>query len=119
MCLQVYEPYIIQVYNSSIGLPNTVNITSRSADFQPSDREKMLGAPLSDSAVTRKLNSTGLRNVYVLLCCVLPFAVELTLRFRYIVTHQNSINSLLKDNGPEAGYRPSPSVSPINNTICH
>ncbi|KAF9040663.1 hypothetical protein BJ165DRAFT_1530546 [Panaeolus papilionaceus] len=91
VCLQVYEPYIIQVYNSSIGLPNTVNITSRSADFQPSDREKMLGAPLSDSAVTRKLNSTGLRNVY-------------------IVTHQNSINSLLKDNGPEAGYRPSPSI---------
>ncbi|PPQ70480.1 hypothetical protein CVT24_013287 [Panaeolus cyanescens] len=91
VCLQVYQPYVVEIYNSSIGLPNIVKINSRSAGIQPNDRESMVGSPLSDPSVTRGLNSTGLINVY-------------------IVTHQNSINSMLKDNGPEGGYRPSPSI---------
>jgi len=45
-------------------------------------------------------------SVFVLGCCY-PCSI-LT---RYIVGHQNSVNHILKDNGRDAFYVPSPTVS--------
>jgi len=57
ICLQMYEPWIVQIYNSSLGVPTTMNIVGKSAstDFETDDGNR---GPRLDS-YTRALNSTG------------------------------------------------------------
>jgi len=57
VCVEVYEPWVVQIYNSSLGVPTTMNIVGKSAstDFETDDGNR---GPRLDS-FTRVLNSTG------------------------------------------------------------
>ena len=57
VCVKMYEPWIVQIYNSSFGVPTTMAIVGKSAttDFEPDDGNR---GPHLDS-YTRALNSTG------------------------------------------------------------
>ena len=57
VCLEMYEPWIVQIYNSSLGVPTTIAIVGKSAttDFETDDGNT---GPHLDS-YTRALNSTG------------------------------------------------------------
>jgi len=57
ICVETYEPWIVQIYNSSLGVPTTMTIVSKSAstDFETDDGNK---GPHLDS-YTRALNSGG------------------------------------------------------------
>jgi hypothetical protein len=65
VCLELYEPWILEVYNSSAGLPISMRIVDKSAVVTdaPNTTEKLIGDRLMDPSVKRQLNSTGLMNV--------------------------------------------------------
>jgi len=56
ICVKIYGPWIVQIYNSSLGIPTTMTIVGKSAttDFEADYGNK--GPPLD--AYTRALNST-------------------------------------------------------------
>ncbi|KAG6901638.1 hypothetical protein C0995_009739 [Termitomyces sp. Mi166 len=97
ICVELFEPWIVEIYNSTTGLPSTLRIVEpvnvvRSQDT-PELQEKLVELPLSmtDSDTHRQLNSSKLADVYE-------------------GAHGNSVNQLLKDNGRDAFYVPSPTV---------
>jgi hypothetical protein len=57
VCVEVYEPWVVEIYNSSLGVPKTMGIINKfaSADFE-TDRGRR-GVRLD--SYTRLLNSTG------------------------------------------------------------
>jgi len=57
VCVETYEPWIVEVYNSTLGVPTTMRMISKSAstDFETDHGNR---GPYLDS-YTRKLNSTG------------------------------------------------------------
>ena len=57
ICAETYEPWIVQIYNSSLGVPTTMAIVGKSAttDFETDYGDR---GPYLDS-YTRTLNSTG------------------------------------------------------------
>jgi len=61
-CVEMCEPWIVQVYNSSLGIPTTMAIVGKSGttDFETGDVNR---GPHLDS-YTRTLNSTGKDSVY-------------------------------------------------------
>ncbi|KAF8164850.1 hypothetical protein B0H34DRAFT_648623 [Crassisporium funariophilum] len=95
VCLQLYEPWVLEVYNSSVGFPSTMRIVDKAAEIKDMNTEELTerlkGKRVDDPNVARKLNSTRLRSVY-------------------IAGHQNSVNQILKDNGRDAFYVPSPTL---------
>ncbi|RDB19547.1 hypothetical protein Hypma_013386 [Hypsizygus marmoreus] len=95
VCVQLFEPWIIETFNSTSGLPSTLRLVEPGSEVRSVDTDKLVerlsGTPLVDPAMTRKLNSTKLDEVYD-------------------VSHTNSINQMLKDNGRDAFYVPSPTV---------
>ncbi|KAL0571126.1 hypothetical protein V5O48_010834 [Marasmius crinis-equi] len=96
VCVQLYEPYVVEVYNSSFGLPNTMRIVSKGGHLTDDIVDGQVvtvrkGDSITDTSVNRELNSTKLASVYETL-------------------HGNSINQILKDNGRDADYAPSPTV---------
>lgn len=62
VCVEMYEPWIVEIYNSSLGVPTTTAIISKSAstDFE-ADRGNE-GPHLG--SYTRALNSTGKDSAY-------------------------------------------------------
>ena len=62
VCVEMYEPWIVQIYNSSLGVPTTMSIVGKSAttDFEADDGNR---GPRLDS-YTRALNSTGKYSAY-------------------------------------------------------
>ena len=62
VCVKMYEPWIVQIYNSSLGVPTTMNIVGKSAstDFETDVGNK---GPRLDS-YTRALNSIGKDTAY-------------------------------------------------------
>ena len=62
VCVEMYEPWIVQIYNSSLGLPTTMSIVNKSAstDFETDHGNS---GPYLDS-YTRALNSTGKDSAY-------------------------------------------------------
>ena len=64
VCLELYEPWVLEVYNSSVGFPNTMRIVDKAAKIVDMNTEKMkenrLGKPISDPLVKRELNSTNM-----------------------------------------------------------
>ncbi|KAL0949830.1 hypothetical protein HGRIS_009865 [Hohenbuehelia grisea] len=90
MCLQLYEPWIVEVMNSTSGAPTSRRIVRKANEVEDlTFEEKNTGRRLQN--VKTKLNSSGLSAVYD-------------------VIHGNSINQMLKDNGRDASYVPSPTV---------
>jgi len=62
VCVEMYEPWIVQIYNSSLGVPTTMAIVGKSAttDFETDYGNR---GPHLDS-YTRALNSTGKDSAY-------------------------------------------------------
>jgi len=58
VCVKMYEPWIVQIYNSSLGVPTTMNIVGKSAtaDFQTDYRNR--------EPYTEALNYTGKDSAY-------------------------------------------------------
>ena len=89
VCVEKYEPWIIEAYNTSIGSPTALRIVERgdgSTSLLPSG--DIRGPPIAN---TRYLNTTG----------KIP---------AFYVAHDNSINQMVKDNGRDHFYVPSPTV---------
>ncbi|KAJ7667582.1 hypothetical protein DFH06DRAFT_983175, partial [Mycena polygramma] len=95
VCLELYEPWVLETYNTSFGSPTTIRIVDKGdtvVDVNTTQFEEVnVGPRLTDPALKRQLNSTNLFNVYD-------------------VAHTNSANQILKDNGRDAFYVPSPTL---------
>ncbi|PPR03325.1 hypothetical protein CVT24_012601 [Panaeolus cyanescens] len=99
VCLELYEPWIVNVYNTSFGPPTTMSIQSKvdltTMDPQlppPSKKSKTITNP---NAI-RMFNSSALRSAYV-------------------VAHGNGVNQVVKDNGRDMFYVPSPTLISFTN----
>lgn len=91
VCIEMFEPWVVDVYNSSIGDPTPQNIVERGNVVRDLEagKERMVGEPISDPTVRRKLTSERMQQVYV-------------------AAHQNSIHQMLKDDGSaDMDYVPS------------
>lgn len=89
VCVEKYEPWIIEAYNMTIGSPTALRIIDRgdgSTSLSPSGNIR--GHPIAN---TRYLNATGKNSAF-------------------FVAHDNSINQMVKDNGRDRPYVPSPTV---------
>ena len=66
VCLELYEPWIVEVYNSSVGFPSSMRIVDKAAEIKDMNtqqvKEKRLGKPVSDPLVKRALNSTNMKS---------------------------------------------------------
>ncbi|KDR76711.1 hypothetical protein GALMADRAFT_225654 [Galerina marginata CBS 339.88] len=95
VCLELYEPWVVEVYNSSVSIPGSMRIVDKAASIKDMNtqitKEQLKGSRISNPLVKRVLNSTNLTSVY-------------------IVGHQNSVNQILKDNGRDSNYVPSPTL---------
>ncbi|KAK0467718.1 uncharacterized protein EV420DRAFT_1742822 [Desarmillaria tabescens] len=101
VCLELYEPYIVETYNSTTGVPSSTGIISQSKEIMDSSaqgapEEKRTGNAVTGPNVKRQLNSTELKDVYETL-------------------HGNSVNQMIKDNGRDAFYVPSPTLISFTN----
>ncbi|KAK0237149.1 hypothetical protein EDD85DRAFT_599337 [Armillaria nabsnona] len=97
VCLELYEPYVVETYNSTTGMPSSTGIISKNEKIvNSSPVEKRTGNAVTGSNVKRQLNSTGLKDVYITL-------------------HGNSVNQMIKDNGRDAYYVPSPTLISFTN----
>ncbi|KXN81637.1 hypothetical protein AN958_04098 [Leucoagaricus sp. SymC.cos] len=92
VCVEVFEPWVVEVYNNTAGAPTTVRIVEKTnvvGDFNTDNiRENMQGKPISDPNTRRNLTSKRIQPVYV-------------------AAHQNGINQISKDNGRDSYYVPS------------
>jgi len=92
VCVQRYEPWIIEVYNASVGSPSALRIVEKGyGGTSPLPSGFIRGDPITG---TRNLNTTGKNPAFY-------------------VAHDNSINQMVKDNGLDRHYVPSPTVGPI------
>ncbi|KAG6867487.1 hypothetical protein C0993_002216 [Termitomyces sp. T159_Od127] len=69
ICVELFEPWIVEVYNSTTGLPQTLRIVQRGSMARSQDtpefQEKLVGLPLSvtNPDAHQTLNSSKLANV--------------------------------------------------------
>ena len=92
VCVRRYEPWIIEAYNASVGSPSALRIVKKGyGSALPSPSGFIHGTPIVG---TRNLNTTGKNPAFY-------------------VAHDNSINQMVKDNGRDLFYVPSPTVGPI------
>ncbi|KDQ65143.1 hypothetical protein JAAARDRAFT_168055 [Jaapia argillacea MUCL 33604] len=91
VCLSLYEPWIVETFNSSIGLPMSTRIVEKgnTISTEHSKGQKMLGKIIQ--GVTRTLSSTNRWPAYA-------------------VAHDNSVNQMIKDNGRDIWYVPNPTL---------
>lgn len=57
VCVEMYEPWIVEIYNSSLGVPTTMRIVSKSSSTDYETDDERIGLHLD--SYTRALNSTG------------------------------------------------------------
>jgi hypothetical protein len=66
VCLELYEPWIVEVYNNSVGFPSSMQIVDKAAEIKDMNtqqvKEKRLGKPVSDPLVTWALNSANMKS---------------------------------------------------------
>jgi len=67
VCLQLFEPWILETYNSTIGLPSSVRLVGHGNIVRDMNtqqlREKRKGLLLTEPNISRRLNSSKLRDV--------------------------------------------------------
>jgi hypothetical protein len=67
VCLQLFEPWILETYNSTTGLPSSIRLVESGAIVKDMNtqqlREKRRGPALTDPNVSRQLNSSKLLRV--------------------------------------------------------
>ena len=95
VCVEQYEPWIIEAYNTSVGSPALMQIVEKGYGKISLPSGKIQGNPKQN---TRYLNTTG-KNA------------------AFFVAHGNSINQMVKDNGRDFSYVPSPTVGPLTVTL--
>ena len=98
VCIEIYEPWIVEAFNSSSGvLPVTTRIIGRGNEMVDESIDSMgSGVPGAKRrsryvGVERVLSSEGKGDVFA-------------------VAHDNSVNQMVKDNGRDNDYVPSPTV---------
>ena len=91
VCVERYEPWVVEVYNTTVGSPTTLRIIEKFNGNTSLPSGKIRGNPLE---TTRYLNTTGKNPAFY-------------------VAHDNSINQMVKDNGRDFFYVPSPTVSVV------
>lgn len=91
VCVERYDPWIIEAYNTSVGSPTTLRIVEQAYGNTSLPSGKIQGDPIQN---TRYLNTTGKNPAFY-------------------VAHDNSINQMLKDNGLDRSYVPSPTVGRV------
>ena len=112
VCLEMYEPWIVQIYNSSLGVSTTMAIVGKSAttDFETDYGNR---GPHLDS-YTRVLNSTGKELAYYVRYAG-GFSFE---RYRPILcSHDSAIWQMMKDNDARRRYAPSPTTVSFTGNI--
>ena len=64
VCLELYEPWIVEVYNCTVAFPKTTQIVDKAAQINDMNtkqvNEKRIGKPVSDPRVKWALNSTNM-----------------------------------------------------------
>ncbi|KAF9448060.1 hypothetical protein P691DRAFT_730398 [Macrolepiota fuliginosa MF-IS2] len=99
VCVEVFEPWIVEVYNSTVGTPTTPRIVEKGnavGDFKAGGvKEKRMGNQLMTND-----NGTDVDGVRKTL-------LSKRIQDVYVVAHQNSVNQILKDNGRDSYYVPS------------
>lgn len=97
VCIEVFEPWIVDVYNNTAGSPTTLGIVEKKNIVEDwnvgKKKEKIQGKVISDPNVRRHLTSKRIKPVYE-------------------AAHQNSVGQMLKDNGRDSFYVPS-------TLVCH
>lgn len=89
VCVQRYEPWIIEAYNPSVGSPSALRIVEKGyGSISPMPSGSIRGDPIEG---TRNLNTTKKNPAF-------------------FVAHDNSINQMVKDNGRDQFYVPSPTA---------
>ena len=62
VCLELYEPWVLEVYNSSVSFPSSMRIVDNGTEIKDMNtekiKEKRSGKPVSNPLVKRELNST-------------------------------------------------------------
>ncbi|KAL0961471.1 hypothetical protein HGRIS_006415 [Hohenbuehelia grisea] len=97
VCLEVYEPWVVETYNTTFGAPTSMRIVSKDNEVRDNvPREFRIGKGIDGAR--RQLNSTGMLAVYD-------------------VAHGNSVNQIIKDNGRDADYVPSPTIISFTNGL--
>jgi len=88
VCMEKYEPWIVEAYNTSVGFPAILRIVEKGYGKVSLPSGKIQGISIPK---TRYLNTTGKNPAF-------------------FVAHDNSINQMVKDNGRDIAYVPSPTV---------
>ena len=92
VCVQKYEPWVVETYNTSIVAPSTFRIVEKgNGSNSSSPSGKIRGAPIAN---TGYLNATGKESAFT-------------------VAHGNSINQMVKDSSGDLLYVPSLTVGPV------
>jgi len=92
VCVQKYEPWIVETYNTSIVSPSTFRIVEKgNGSNSSSPSGNIRGTPI---ASTGYLNATGKEPAFA-------------------VAHANSINQMVKDSSGDLLYVPSLTVGPV------
>jgi hypothetical protein len=112
VCLELYEPWVLETYNTSTGLPNSVRIVSKNNEITDAiSGERNTGTPLA--GVNRKLNSTAMLPAYVVAHDnSVNQMVKVCPKTRNLISQVKlNLHSLRQDNGRDFNYVPSPTVS--------
>ena len=88
VCVEKYDPWIVEAYNTSVGSPTILRIVESGYGNTSLPSGKIQGYPIQN---TRYLNTTNKNSAFY-------------------VAHDNSINQMVKDNGRDLFYVPSPTV---------
>jgi len=69
VCLELYEPWVLEVTNSSVYIPSSMRIVDKNATIKDMNteavQEKRAGRPVSDPLAKRALNSTKMSPAWV------------------------------------------------------
>ncbi|XP_006459732.1 hypothetical protein AGABI2DRAFT_202095 [Agaricus bisporus var. bisporus H97] len=90
-CIEIFEPWIVDVYNSSVGNPTSQKIVEKGNIVRDLEtkKESLIGEPIRDPNVRKNLTSERMQAVYM-------------------AAHQNSVNQLVKEDGSaDMDYVPS------------
>jgi hypothetical protein len=112
VCLQLFEPWVVETYNPTTGTPVAKKILGPGNDARSlnnnGSHEKQLGVSVQSTETETRLNSTNLYDVYVFPCRIKYSC--LTAPCSYEIAHNNGINVMLKDNGRDNFYVPSQTI---------
>jgi hypothetical protein len=112
VCLELYEPWVLETYNNSIGVPTTIGIINKGNTVVNLNttvfEEVNVASPLLDPTLKRHLNSSNLFNVYDVAHG--NSANQILKVSRSIMFHLTSEFGTYKDNGRDAFYVPSPTI---------